>query len=63
MCAIEGDRGYVVDTVPLGDATDRGFAAHEVPSDFECDDGQDEEQIKAAESGRLDRIVTVDDAS
>ena len=59
----DGDRGFVVESLDLGDNTDRGFAVYEAPDGWECTDGQDEEQIAIAVSGRLVGFYEVKEAS
>ena len=44
--AVDGDRGYTVEHLFLGDTTDRGYEVHVMPADWECDDGQDPEKIE-----------------
>ena len=39
--AVNGDRGWTVQTLDLSDTTTRGYEVHIAPADWQCDDGQD----------------------
>ena len=56
---IDGDRGFVAEPLPLGDTTDRGYEVYEVPTSWDCTDGQDAAQIAEAAAGHLVGIYWV----
>ena len=48
QATFDGDRDWTSEDLPLGDTTDRGYAAHPVAADWDCHDGQDEAEIATA---------------
>ena len=64
QCQIEteGDRGWVATDMSLSHQLDNGYDVHPVPEGWDCDDGQNEDEIAEATVLPAVAVILVEEA-